>query len=414
MQDTVYKMVQTKILDMLAESEKTGMIRWVRPWQKNCPLPKSLITENDVFYSGCNAILLEPGEYCTWNQICQMQQENPDKQIKLHKGARAETVFYFNFVQKKDADGNPELDEDGNPKKIPFLKFYKVFSIASIDGVESRMPYNEVEHTLDETMEKAELYLKTYCQAMGVNLVIKKGMQQAYFDPNNDTIVIPDKSQFQSIRRYFGVCFHECCHYIDKYMGLTTKRARNQQDAEMEFKQDPYSDGELLAEIGSALICNMLYISDDDTMRNSSEYIKGWSRKVAEERPSYIVSMSGRAWKAAQHFMDVVQMELLKQQAKEQEELVVKAEDKYIHMWVNEDGDYEYDIHKFDILQEMLKQVDGGIIETGQEIQNLYDALSDILEDYNISEKNIEAIDVDEFMEIISGDVKYQEWEESR
>ena len=44
----------------------------------------------------------------------------------------------------------------------------------------------------------------------------------------------------------------------------------------------------------------------------------------------------------------------------------------------------------------------------------MYDALADILEGYNIPEKSIEAIDVDEFMEIISGDVKYQEWEESR
>ena len=66
MQDTVYKMVQTKILDMLAESEKTGVIRWCRPWKKNCPLPKSLVADKDIFYSGCNAILLEPGEYAIW------------------------------------------------------------------------------------------------------------------------------------------------------------------------------------------------------------------------------------------------------------------------------------------------------------------------------------------------------------
>lgn len=406
MQETVYNMVKDKILDMLAESEASGKLQWVKPWQNNCPLPKSLLAPEDKFYSGCNVLLLSPGEYCTMKQIRQMQEEHPEKGIKLLKGSKAQTVFYFNFMDKKNPDGTPETDEDGNVKKVPFLKFYKVFSLADLENVESKMPYNEVEHSMDEAMEKAELYLKTYCEIMGVDLVIKKGMQQAYFDPSINRIVCPDKTQYQSVREYFSTCFHECSHFIDRYLGLTK--------SSMDNKQDPYSDGELLAEISSALICNMLYISDDSVMRNSTEYIKGWSKKVADERPSYIVSMSGKAWKAAQHFMDVVQMELLKQEAKDQEELVVKAEDKFIHVWVNSDGDFEYDMHKFDMVVGKLKQIDGGILEAGQDIQNMYDALADILNGYNISDKNMEAIDVDDFMEALNGNTKYQEWEETR
>lgn len=406
MQDTVYNMVKTKILDMLAESEASGKLQWVRPWQKNCPLPKSLLTPVDVFYSGCNALLLSPGEHCTMNQIREMQKANPEKGIKIRKGCHAETVFYFNFMEKKDKEGNVELDEEGNPKKTPFLKFYKVFSIADVEGVESRMPYNAVAHSLDASMEQAELYLRTYCKAMGVDLVIKKGMQQAYFDPNNNSIVCPDKSQYQSVKSYFSTCFHECVHFIDKFLGLTKDRT--------DSKQDLYSDSELVAEIGSALICNMLYISDDSVMRNSTEYIKGWSRKVKDERASYIVSMSNKAWKAAQHFMEVVQMELLKEQAKSEEEIVVKAEGDFIHLWGNSDGDFEYDIYKKDILDEQWKMKDGGILESGDDMQTIYDALTDILNDLNISEKNIKAYDVDEFETIISGVVEYEEAEECR
>lgn len=413
MQETVYNMVKDKILEMLAESEASGKLQWVKPWQNNCPLPKSLLAPEDKFYSGCNVLLLSPGEYCTMKQIRQMQEEHPEKGIKLLKGSKAQTVFYFNFMDKKNPDGTPETDENGNVKKIPFLKFYKVFSIADLENVESKMPYNEVEHSMDEAMEKAELYLKTYCEAMGVELVIKKGMPQAYYDPSINRIVCPDKSQYQSIREYFSTVYHEICHQIDRYLQLT-KEHRQEYIQDNQAPLDPYSDGELLAEIGSALICNMLYISDDSTMRNSTEYIRGWSNKLKEEKGSYIVSMSGKAWKAAQHFMDVVQMELLKQEAKDQEELVVKAEDKFIHVWVNSDGDFEYDMHKFDMFVGKLKQIDGGILEVGQDIQNMYDALADILDGYNISDKNMEAIDVDDFMEVLNGDTKYQEWEETR
>ena len=162
MNNKVYEIVQQQILDMLEKSEKEGKIHWIKPWQGGTPLPKSYLADEQTFYKGINSIINPISEFVTFTELQKMREK--DSSIKIRKGCHQHTVYYFNFMEKKNEDGTVKTDEKGNPIKIPFLKFYKVYDINDVIGLESRMKnFVKNEHTLDANMKKAELYMRVFC-----------------------------------------------------------------------------------------------------------------------------------------------------------------------------------------------------------------------------------------------------------
>ena len=91
------------------------------------------------------------------------------------------------------------------------------------------------------------------------------------------------------------------------------------------------------------------------------------------------------------------------------QEAVVQGDGKIIHIAENSDSDFEYDVYKFDILTEKLKFIDGGIIERGEDINNLMDALADVTSEWCISEQALHSMDIEDFVDLLAGDVKYEE-----
>lgn len=395
----VYQIVKEQVLQMLKESEEQGTFHWVQPWSNACPFAKPYLSAPDKFYSGINLLLCPAGEYVSFRQIQEMQEK--DESIHLRKGSKAKTIYYFNFQDKKDEKGNVELDKDGKPIKIPFFKFYKVFSINDVNNLETRMPIDAVEHTTDENIDKALMYAKRYCDISGIDYVEKKGSNQAYFVPSANAITVPDRSQFQSMYEFLSTIFHEISHAIDYKLGLTNSIP--------ELKTSRYASGELLAEWGACIFLNMFHIEDDSTTRNSAEYLRGWSDKIKSEKDSYIVTMANKAWKAANHLKDTVELSLLQEQANEQDEVVILAENKIIHIQVNEDGDFDYSIYSHSVDSDRLRLFDGGVLDKGEEIKNIYDAMADILEGFCIDEKNISLMDIDDFESLMAGDLKLSE-----
>ena len=63
----------------------------------------------------------------------------------------------------------------------------------------------------------------------------------------------------------------------------------------------------------------------------------------------------------------------------------------------------------FDILSEKVRLLDGGIIERGDEINNLMDALAEVTSEWCISEQALHSMDLDDFEELMAGDVKYED-----
>ena len=390
MNQKVYEILKERILKMLEESKETGKLIWIKPWKTTCPLAKPYFSDQREYYQGINLVINEPGEYMTYKMISEMHEK--DSGVKLRKGAKQHTVFYYNFMDRKDEEGKVVLDENGEPQKIPFLKFYKVYNIDDVEKVNSRIPYEHNEHTIDEDMEKADKYIKKYCELNGIDLQIKEGGQRAYYRPSANSITIPDKSQYKSIREYYSTCFHELSHAVDNKLKLIGD--------EKEEKDSEYASGELLAEISANILCNIFHIEDDMSENNNLAYINGWYEHIKDRDGSYIARVATKATKAAMHFVDSVELELLKEEAINTDHMVVyiETEQKFIVIDTNADGDFDYTIYKY--TDGSNKMIDGGIIECSDDISNAYDVAKDIIDDLNIQMEAVKVFDSDTFENI--------------
>lgn len=196
MNNKVYEIVQQQILDMLEKSEESGKIAWIKKWNGGTPLPKPYLADEHTFYRGINLIINPISEMITFTELQKLREK--DSSIKIRKGCHTHAVYYFNFMEKKNEDGTVKTDKDGNPIKIPYLKFYKVYDINDIIGLESRMKnFVKNEHTLNANMKKAELYIKVFCDLMGIDMVVKEGSSRAYFNPEETVLQYQPKASMQ-------------------------------------------------------------------------------------------------------------------------------------------------------------------------------------------------------------------------
>ena len=73
--------------------------------------------------------------------------------------------------------------------------------------------------------------------------------------------------------------------------------------ASAHFGGESYSKEELVAELGSATLVNMLGIETEKSFRNSSAYIQNWLQALKNDN-KFIVSASSKAEKAVKYILN--------------------------------------------------------------------------------------------------------------
>lgn len=279
----VYQIVTDRIISMLEQGE----IPWERPWTGAGNL--AIKRASGKPYSLINQILLgNPGEYLSFNECKKLGG-------KIKKGAKAKIVVFWKMLDKpvEGKDGNPVVKADGSIKvrSIPFLKYMNVFHIDDCEGIE---PKHYEESLRDfNPIEKAEEVIAGYIQRSGITMEhIKQG--RSYYSPTDDKVVLPIKEQFTSEAGYYGTAFHELTH-------STGHKSRLDRIVEgsFSFGDATYSKEELVAEIGSASILNILGIETDDSIRNNAAYIQSWIKALKNDK-RLIVSAATKASKAVE------------------------------------------------------------------------------------------------------------------
>ena len=74
------------------------------------------------------------------------------------------------------------------------------------------------------------------------------------------------------------------------------------------FESTVYSKEELVAELGSAMILNMIGIETEETFKNSSAYIQNWLQKLKNDN-KFIVSAASKAEKAVKYILGTLETE---------------------------------------------------------------------------------------------------------
>lgn len=275
----VYEMVTERIIKQLEQ----GTIPWQKPWtgvrsgafNRVSKKPYSLINQ---------AILEKPGEYATFKQW-------KDLGGHIKKGAKAEMVVFWKIIDVEEKNDKGEIEK----KKLPLLRYYNVFHISQVEGVE---PLKEKLNTEIEPIEEADRIIKEYVDRE--HITFKECISdKAFYRPMTDTVVVPLKEQFKNTNSFYQVAFHEITHST----GAQKRLDRDIKEL-APFGSEIYSKEELVAELGSAFLINHLGIETKGTFQNSASYIESWLQVLRNDN-KFIVSASSKAEKAVNYILGI-------------------------------------------------------------------------------------------------------------
>lgn len=275
----VYQIVTRRIIK---ELEK-GLIPWRKPWIDIRLQSGAYNRVSKKPYSLMNQMLLGlEGEYATykqWNALGGTLKEN----------ARSEIVVFWKMQVIQEEKENGEIEE----KQIPFLRYYRVFHISQIDGIEP-LPKPEIPQV--EGIKAGDQLIEEY--ASREKIQIKETISnEAFYNPRKDMIVIPQKGQFQEINEFYSTIFHEMVHST----GHSTRLNRDSM-GKASFGTNLYSREELVAETGSAMLMNIVGIETPGTFNNSAAYIQSWITHLQQDE-KLIVTASAKAEKAVRYIV---------------------------------------------------------------------------------------------------------------
>ncbi|MCB2181240.1 MAG: DUF1738 domain-containing protein [Desulfobulbaceae bacterium] len=187
----IYQMITDKVLELL----EAGVIPWAKSWTG--AEPQNVITGRE--YRGINAFLLgctgATPYWLTFNQV-----KKAGGIVK--KGAKSMPVIFWKWLEKED-------QETGEKQSHPILRYYRVFNLHDVEGIEAP---EVIKH--EEGEKPVPLF---QCAAIIANMphppALYHGSAKPFYRPCEDAVYMPDFENFISAEEYYSVAFHEFGHY---------------------------------------------------------------------------------------------------------------------------------------------------------------------------------------------------------
>jgi antirestriction protein ArdC len=271
---SVYEIVTARILEQL----ERGVVPWRRPWRAE--LPVNLVSGKP--YRGLNVFLLGSQGYgsrywLTFNQAAKLGGH-------IRKGERSSLVTFWHIGEEtviRQADGTER-------KSKPFLlRYYSVFNIEQTEGISDKLGLTGASPRVADLAQ---------CEAIVAGMPNPPKREQsdrAWYRPANDTVGMPARSLFNSAEGYYSTLFHEIVHST----GHTSRIGREGIEQLNAFGTESYSREELIAEMGSAMLCGVSGIAPK-TIENSASYLQAWITRLRGDS-RLLISAASAAQKAA-------------------------------------------------------------------------------------------------------------------
>ncbi len=285
MKRNVYQDVTDRIV---AQMEK-GIIPWRQPWTL---LGGAVSYATGKSYSMLNQFLLgREGEWLTYPQI-QAQGGH------INKGAKAGMVVFCKQVKITQKVTNEEGQEEERAISVPVLRSYNVFHINDCTGIESKQ--KKATEVPLQPVDKAEEIIQDYVQREGLQFVNGQPSDSAYYNKVLDRVVVPCMEQYTIVEEYYSTAFHELTHST-----LKESRCNRESAHEMAaFGSTEYSREELVAEIGSAMLCGVAGLDCEKAFKNSVAYLQSWLKMLKGDNRA-IVYAAAKAEKSTNYILNI-------------------------------------------------------------------------------------------------------------
>lgn len=276
----LYETITNQIIGKL---ENVNPKDWQKPWFDIGVSPYNAISKKA--YRGINHIVLGFNEYPSKAYATYKQWAEKDCQVK--KGEKGHIVVFWHFEDRKNED-------TGETKKSVWLKHYTVFNSAQVEGDFARGIESKPLRALNdlEAIESAANCILDYMNREGVKAVHE---DRAYYLPASDKIAMPHIGQFHDRAAYYATYLHECTH-------STGNAERLNRDLSGGFGSASYAKEELIAELGAAMLCGALGISQTPRL-DHAQYIASWLQVLKNDK-RFIFTAAGQAQKAADFILN--------------------------------------------------------------------------------------------------------------
>ncbi len=281
-----------QVATAIVKQLKEGTAPWQKPWEPGERfMPYNPTTGNE--YRGMNAVWLmsvsQARGFTDARWMTYRQSQEQDAQVrKGEKGTPIQFWKWQGLEPVKDANGKPVLDQDGQPVRQmvryerPRVMGAVVFNAEQIDGLPPA-PARPVRPEW-ERHGQAETILAN----SGVPIRHIPG-DRAFYRLAEDTITMPERTQFATGDRYYATALHELGH-------ATGHPSRLARDLAHPFGSEGYAREELRAEIGSLMLGEQLGIGHDPSQHVA--YVASWI-KALEEDPREVFRAAADAEKIA-------------------------------------------------------------------------------------------------------------------
>jgi len=275
--------IAQEITDSIIQQLENGVAPWVKPWS-NVDTSAPHNPASGTYYRGANffwlTMLSSAGVYGSSNKwLTYKQAQDMGAQVTSRaKGKGVQVIFYKPLTIQGAL--NPETMQHDS-KVIPMLKTYTVFNADFIDGLPvddiEPVPVNEF-----QSLEECERFIAS------TGATIKHGGNNAFYAPDSDFIQLPEKTAFNTNADYYSTVLHELSHWTGHKSRLDRDFSKSKR-----FGDNAYAFEELVAELGSAMLCAHLRI---DGKLQHANYLGSWL-KVLKADSKAILKASAEAQK---------------------------------------------------------------------------------------------------------------------
>lgn len=289
MKEDIYQSVTNSIIEAI-ESGQTAD-KYQMPWAGYNSIPMN--ATSGKAYRGVNIPVLwvhqmkggyKSGLWGTYKQWA-------EKGAQVRKGEKGSHIVFWKTLEIEPQDDNVE----GETRM--FARWSVVFNADQVEGFTIPEPKHEG-HA--ERIAAADQF------ASQTKAVIKTGSGEAYFDRLADTIAMPDMGRFfdtvtsTATEGYYSTLLHELTHWSGAASRLNRAQGKR-------YGDHGYAFEELVAELGSAMLCAMLGITTS-TRADHAQYIDGWLKALKDDK-RFIFSAASQAQKAVDYLASLQQVE---------------------------------------------------------------------------------------------------------
>ena len=274
--------IYTEVTNRIIEKLETGCIPWIKPWHTENTLDKNIKTGRE--YNGINRIILGMSGYQSNVWASFKQWSDLGAKVKLHEhGTRI--VFYKPVAGVKVTSEGEEISYNS-----VFTTSY-VFNAEQVEGIEIKQ--RDVEDK--PFMNNVDIDN----MVMNTGASIRHSGNSAYYRPSEDYINMPVKSDFNSEANYYATLLHELTHWSGAKHRLDRTKGKR-------FGDTAYAFEELIAELGSAFLCEKYAVKGD--IRHEG-YIQSWLQALKNDN-KMIFKASAYAQKSTDYLVGFKQLEI--------------------------------------------------------------------------------------------------------